>query len=268
MERMRRVCSGMVALGLLLAALPAAAQEKVEPLTWVVRVAVKPGKWMEFERMAEKFNKPVLDRLLAQGVISSYGLAYQLVGPPRQSYMYWVTAADWAAMARVDKAFEDSRKGLKEVEMRELISSYLASTDPEQESSEVVRHLVFGGRPGARPQFLVRHAYKVKPEHASAAVKMFAEIYAPVYDTLLGAGSITAYGLAVQEMHTDSSWTHTVWTTIADLAQLDGINRAFEEAEARRGEVSSSAVRASWLRMHDSDAHWDSIMRLVFYGGR
>ncbi len=152
--------------------------------------------------------------------------------------------------------------------MKELISSYLASTDPEQESWEVVRHLVFGGRPAARPQFLMRHVYRVSPEHASTAVKRFTEICAPVYDSLPAAGSITGYRLAVQEMPADSSWTHTGWTTIADLAQLDGINRAFEEADTRGGEVSSSAVRASWLRIHDSDAHRDSIMCLVFCDGR
>lgn len=268
MKRMQGICAGALVLGVLLASLPAVAQEKAQPLTWLVNVSVKPGKWMEFEKMAEKFNKPVLEKLLAQGVIASYGLAYQTVGPPKQSYMYWVTAADWAAMAKVEKAFEENRKGMKEAEMKELIGGYLANTDADQESSAVVRHVVFAAAPGSKPRYLVRHAYKVKPEHAGAATKMFTEFNAPVYDSLLAAGTIGGYGMVVQEMHTDPSWTHTGWTTIADLSHLDAIDQAFEKADAARGEVAGAAVHSNWLRMHDSDAHWDSIMRVVMYGGR
>ena len=56
----------------------------------------------------------VLDRLVAEGAIQSWGLACQMVGPPGESCMFWVTAADWAGMSTVEKAYDDSRKAMTE----------------------------------------------------------------------------------------------------------------------------------------------------------
>jgi hypothetical protein len=255
-------------VGFLAAAVPAAAQESVEPITWLLNVTVKPGKFADLEKSAEKYDKPVLDGLVARGDITSWGLAYQVVGPPQESYMYWVTARDWSAMAKVDKAFEDNHKGMKEADLKAMMDSYLAATVAEKETSAVVRHVVFGGTHGARPGYLMRHVYSVKPGKGAAATRMYKEHDVPVFKKLLEAGIISGYGLAVPEMHTGGGWTHTMWVTFADMARIDAIDKAFEEAESQRGEATNETLAATWSAMHDMDAHWDSLMKVSMYGGK
>jgi hypothetical protein len=253
---------------MLAAALPAAAQTTSEPLTWLINVTAKPGKSMDLEQSAEKYDKPVFDKLLADGSITSYGLAHQIVGPAGESYMYWVTAADWTAMGKVEKAFEDNYKAMKPADAKASMDAFLGATQPEKESSGVVRHVVFQGKPGGKPNYLMRHVYKVKSGKGGEAVKMYKEYNAPVYQKLLEAGVITGYGLAVPDMHTGAGWTHTGWVTFSDMSNIDAIDKAFDEADKARGEAQSEMLQNTWRQMHDMDAHWDSLAKITMYGGK
>ena len=258
----------VVMVGMVAAALPVGAQDTAEPITWLIDVTVKPGKSKELEAASLKYDKPVLDTLVANGSISSYGLACQMVGPPSQSCMFWVTAADWTGMGKVEKAFADSRKAMKEDELEAMMESFLGATVPDKETSSVVRHVVFNGTPGGSPKYLMRHVYKVNPGKGGAAVKMFKEYNAPTYEKLLASGVINGYGVAVPDMHVGGDWTHTFWTTFADMSQIDAIDAAFEAADEARGEALNETIDAAWREMHDMDAHWDSLMSISMYGGR
>jgi hypothetical protein len=257
-----------VVFGMLAAALPAAAQATGEPISWLINVTVKPGKSMDLEKAAQKYDKPVFDKLLADGAISSYGLAHQLIGPPGDSYMYWVTASDWSAMGKVEKAFEDHYKALKPEEAKASMEAFIGATEPEKESSGVARHIVFQGTPGAKPGYLMRHVYKVKPGKGSEAVKMYKQYDAPVYQKLLEAGVITGYGLAVPDMHTGAGWTHTSWITFTDMSNMDAINKAFDDADKANGEELNQLLQKAWLGMNDTDSHYDSLMKITMYGGQ
>jgi len=252
---------------MLAAALPAAAQATNEPLSWLINVTVKPGKYMDLEKSVQKYDKPVLDKLVADGVIGSYGFGCQMMGPPGQSCMYFITAADWSAMGKVEKAFEAYYKAMKPEEAKAAEDAYLAATEPDKEMSSVVRHVVFQGKAGTKSSYLMRHVYKFKPGQGSAAVKMFKEYNAPIYQKLLEAGVINGYGLAMPEIHNGAGWTHSSWVVFSDMSQMDAIDKAFDEAEKTRGEELNEMLRSTLMKMHDMDAHWDSLMKISMLGG-
>ena len=257
----------VVVLGMLAAALPVAAQEAGEPITWVISVTVKPGKFPELEKATETYDKPVFDRLVANGTIMSWGFGRQVIGPPSESGTYWVTAADWTAMGKVDKAFEDNYKSMKPEDAKEAMTAFYGATVPEKESSSVVRHVVFKGTPGGSVNYLARHVYKIKSGKGQAAMKTWKEYNAPVYDKLLAAGVISGYGAAVPEYHDGSGWTHTFWYSFSEMSQIDAMDKAFEEADKARGETINETLMSNWTQMHDMDAHWDSLMKVSMYGG-
>jgi hypothetical protein len=260
------VCA--VAIGLIAAAIPAAAQDAGEPITWLWHVTAKPGKWMDLQKAAEKYDKPILDKLVADGTISSWGLAYQQAGPPDQSYMFWVTANDWAAMGKMDKAYEEHYKAMKEADRKAAMDAFLAATVPEKEAASVVRQRVFKATPGAKPVYLWRSVYKVKPGKGQAAMKMYKEYDLPVFDKLLADGVISAFGAAVPEIRTGPGWTHSFWVMCTDMAQFDAIEKAFIEDYKSRSESVNAAMMADWIEMNDMDARWDSLMKVEMYGGK
>jgi hypothetical protein len=268
MRYRRAFVAGVVAVGLLAAALPAAAQATNEPISWLINVTVKPGHFMDVKKSTEKYDKPVLDKLLADGVIGSWGFACQVIGPPGESCMYYVTAADWSAMGKVNKAFEDNRKGMKEAEIKAMMESFLGATVPEKEMSTVVRHVVFHANPGGNPSYLMRHIYKFKPGKGGEAVKLYKAYIEPTYQKLLEAGVISGYGLAVPEMHTGAGWTHTSWIVFSDMSQMDAIDKAFDEADKARSKELNDMLEATFMHMSEPDAHVDSLAHIVMHGSK
>jgi hypothetical protein len=258
----------MVGVFMLAAALPAAAQATNEPLTWLLNVTVKPGMYPDLEKAVQTYDKPVLDKLAADGVIGGWAFGCQVVGPPSVSCMYTITAADWAAMGKVEKAFEEYYKAMKPEAAKAAMGAYLSATQPDKESSSMVRHVVFKATPGAKPTYMWRGVYKIKPGKGPTVVKMFKEYDAPIYDKLLEAGVINGYGLAVPEVRTSADWTHAEWVTFSDMAQMDAITKAFEEARKAGGEALLEMFRTTWLGMLDPDSYWESVMHFSVVGAK
>jgi hypothetical protein len=256
----------VVGICLLAAALPAAAQATAEPITWLINVTVKPGMYDDLEKSVQTYDKPVLDKLVADGVIFSWAFGTQVAGPPSVSCVYLITAADWAAMGKVEKAFEDYYKAMKPEEAKAAMDAYFGATQPDKESSSIVRHVVFKVTPGAKPNYMQRSVFKVKPGKGSTAVKMFKDFWVPVYEKLLEAGVINGYGLAVPKIHTGAGWTHSDWVTFSDMSQIDAMDKAFEEAMKAGGEGFGEMFRTTWLGITDTDEHWDSLIRITVGG--
>jgi hypothetical protein len=262
------VLAWVVALGLVAAAVPAAAQEMDGPLTWILSVQVKPGKTGDLKNAAEKYDKPVLDKLVARGVISSWGLACQMIGPPTESCFYYVTAADWAAMGKLDQAFAADRKAMKEAERKAMMDTVMSATEPDKEMSSIVRHVVFHAVPGGDVRYLMRHIYTFKPGKGLEVVKLYKEYIAPTYEKLLSDGVILGYGLAEPEMQSGAGWTHTSWCVFSDMAKLDEVEKAFAGAKKARGDELNGMLDATFMKASVPGAHVDSLAEVLIHGGK
>jgi hypothetical protein len=264
----RAFIAGVVVMGLLVSALPAAAQATNEPLTWLINITVKPGRVADVRKSTEKYDKPVLDKLVADGAIESWGFACQVIGPPGESCFFWVTGADWSAMAKVEKAFAENRQAMKEPEMKAMMEAFNGATEPAKEMSSIVRHVVFRANEGGDVNYLMRHIYKVKPGKGSEVVKLYKAYIAPTYDKLLEAGVISGYGLAVPEMRTGTTWTHTSWIVFSDMSQLDAVDKAFDDAEKARSNELNEMLDHTFMKLGEPDAHVDSLAHVILHGGK
>ena len=56
-------------------AAPVLSQEQPAPLTWVAYTRVKPGKTQDWVKTGLKYDKPILDALVADGSVQSWGYA-------------------------------------------------------------------------------------------------------------------------------------------------------------------------------------------------
>jgi hypothetical protein len=262
------VLAWVVTLGLVAAAVPAAAQEMDGPLTWILSVQVKPGKTGDLKAAAEKYDKPVLDKLVAEGAIGSWGLACQMIGPPAESCFYYVTAANWAAMGTLDQAFAADRKAMKAPERKAMMDAVMSNTEPDKEMSSIVRHVVFHAVPGGDVHYLMRHVYTVKPGKGAEVVKLYKEYIAPTYEKLLSDGVILGYGLAVPEMNSGAGWTDTSWFVFSDMAKLDQVDKAFDEATKARGKELNGMLDATFMKASVPGAHVDSLAEVLIHGGK
>jgi len=107
-------------------------------------VKVKPGKGPEYRKAWEKYNKPILEKLLADGVILAYGLAVEEVRTSGEfTHFTWYDTKDLAAMDKVRAAVMADREHRSQEEQDAITDLFTKLTDADASRGEVAHSLIF-----------------------------------------------------------------------------------------------------------------------------
>jgi len=105
---------------------------------------VKPGKGADFRKAWEKYNKPIFDKLLADGVILAYGLAVEEIRTEGDfTHFVWYDVKDLASFDKVRAAFVADRDRRSQEEQDALTHLFVGLQDADAARSEVGRSLIF-----------------------------------------------------------------------------------------------------------------------------
>jgi hypothetical protein len=116
----------------------------VLPYTRYNFVKVRPGKGADYRRTWEKYNKPVFDRLVADGTVMAYGLAQEEVKTDGDwTHFVWIATPTMAAADKIGPAFAADRARRSEKDRNEITEAFLESTEPDKARSMVTRSRIF-----------------------------------------------------------------------------------------------------------------------------
>jgi hypothetical protein len=116
----------------------------VLPFTRYNFVKVKPGKGADFRKTWEKYNKPVFDKLLADGVILAFGLAVEDVRTEGDfTHFVWYDVKDLASFDKVRAAFTADRDRRSQEEQDAITHLFVSLQDVDASRSELGRSLIF-----------------------------------------------------------------------------------------------------------------------------
>lgn len=116
----------------------------VLPYTRYNFVKVKPGKGPDYRRTWEKYNKPVFDKLVADGVVLAFGLAAEEVKTDGDwTHFVWIATPTMAAADKIGPAFAADRARRSEKERNEITQDFLEATEPDKARSLVTRSRIF-----------------------------------------------------------------------------------------------------------------------------
>jgi hypothetical protein len=105
---------------------------------------VKPGKGADFRKAWEKYNKPIFDKLLADGIVLAYGLAVEEIRTDGDfTHFVWYDAKDLASFDKVRAAFVADRDRRSQEEQDALTHLFVSLQDADATRSEVCRSLIF-----------------------------------------------------------------------------------------------------------------------------
>jgi hypothetical protein len=114
------------------------------PYTRYSFVKVKPGKGPEYRKAWEKYNKPILDKLAADGTVLAYGLAIEEVRTDGDFTHYtWIATKDLASQDKVRAAVLGDRDKRSAEEQEAITRLFAELTDPDAARSELARSLIF-----------------------------------------------------------------------------------------------------------------------------
>lgn len=107
-------------------------------------IEVKPEKGTEYRGAWEKYNKPVLDKLLGDGVIRVYGLAVEEVRTDGDfTHFTWYKRKDLASMDKILAAFNAARDHRSQEVQGAITHLFTSLTEPDAFQSEVDHAIMF-----------------------------------------------------------------------------------------------------------------------------
>ena len=116
----------------------------VLPITRYNFTKVKPGKGSEYRATWEKYNKPVFDKLISDGVLLAYGLSVEEVKTDGDfTHFAWMATANMAGLDKIAAAFAADRARRTEAERTAISEAFLSVTEPDKSRSIVTRSRIF-----------------------------------------------------------------------------------------------------------------------------
>jgi hypothetical protein len=116
----------------------------VLPVTRYNFIKVKPGKAAEYRRTWEKYNKPVFDKLVADGTLLAYGLSVEEVKTDGDfTHFVWMATANMSGMDKIGAAFAADRARRTEDEQASITELFTSVTEPDKARSVVTRSRIF-----------------------------------------------------------------------------------------------------------------------------
>jgi hypothetical protein len=253
MQKRASWCVGLLTLLLLAAGVPVKAQEaeKSKPpvYTYIAEWAVPRPMWGDMVKLDEE-DKPILDKLVADGTLVGYGAYTNLIhqeGNP--THGTWFTATSEGNLLKA----------------LEAIYAHPASINsPVQSASKhwdfILVSRIYNQRPGtSQGGYLTGDQWEVKPGDMHEYTNLVKSTLVPVCEKLLADGVITSYGLETEDFHQDKLGIVTFYMTTSDAEGIDKAGKAFDEAYDK-----NPALGAAFRSLVEREGHRDFLDRLRY----
>jgi hypothetical protein len=233
-----------------------------KPLTSVALYKVAPEKVDAFVAKG-KTIAPVLDQLLAAGVVTAYGIDVDLLHVPGATNVaLWMDVPNFAALGQLEKAIETFGRA-NPATMQEL----RGLADGPSHHDMVVRNLESKSKPAAAGSMPVSDfdQINIKPGRMGDYLELFRKYEKPVLEKLVDDGVIIGYSLGTEAVHTEKPGM--VWTivTMTDLGAKDKVNAAFRAANEKVPEAERNLVEKMYDEVTEPGSHRDSLAVSVLY---
>lgn len=230
--------------------------QKTLPVSYVAEFKIESRDASEWRALVRKYDQPMLDKLVAEGVVLAWGLdATVLNHPDRATHRIWVTTADYAGQDKVISGFNSINTS------RDDVSRYFAVANLSQLQERYVRSLVHNLAEDAAkvPAYRAYSAVNIKPGMADDWQKLFEKYERPVLDQLLAGQTILGYGVDVEDLHTRDPGWRWVWVVASSLEALDKVTMT----QRKRPEAERATIAAEMEAITVSGEHRDYLYRTV-----
>ncbi|HXS00852.1 MAG TPA: hypothetical protein VN724_09780 [Pyrinomonadaceae bacterium] len=114
------------------------------PVTRYNFIKVKPGMSADYRRTWEKYNKPVFEKLVADGALLAYGLSVEEVKTDGDfTHFVWMATADMGGLDKIAAAFAADRARRSDEEQSAIAAQFASVTEPDKARSVVTRSRIF-----------------------------------------------------------------------------------------------------------------------------
>jgi hypothetical protein len=231
-----------------------AQQQEPPTYTMVSEWVIPRAQWTEYEAFIKKNTQPVLEKFQADGTILSWGMYATVVHQEeRETHGSWF---ETSSLANIQKVLAD-----------------IAKLAPNPIINTVKHHDFLLRAPLRRSRaasastgYLLVNSTQLQPGKGQEWRALFDKYNKPVYDELLANGTISAYWVHVEQVHTDDPGRRYVVYVVPNADGLDKVGAAFQAAGQKRGAEANQAVGRAFTDVSVAGAHRDYFARIINYG--
>jgi hypothetical protein len=268
---MRRTAVVVLLVASLVVPALAFAEDAPRPITVASFFKVMPGKGETIMDLFKKYDKPVLDKLMAEGTITGWGVGRPWVHTNGAwNLLFWINALDMGAHEKVDQAFEAAEKGRSAAENKKIEDTFYAAVAMDAHRDGVYRQVAGKmGRPPASPEgkgYLWLAYYTAKPAKGNDVTSFFGAVVQPVMDNLVAEAVIGGYGLVVPTVHVAGAPTHIAWYWVDSLASIDKVQAVLRGAREKRSSEQNAELDARADGIFKPGTHFDDLVQVAMSG--
>ena len=255
---MRRIAVAVSVL--LLAAVSVAAQQASEPISYLALYTVKAGQDTTFVDLVKKYDKPIFDKLQADGVVLAWGLDTRVLHRENAStHMLWWVTKDYGGMDAVFAALRQLNIPPADQE------KFRAATDPSKHHDYMNRTILENVREEepSSPLYTSWSFVKVDAGKGGEWRKLWEKYNKPVFDKLVADSTLYGYGIDVEEFHSEDPGWRAIWVLTTSLGALDKVDAAFAADRQARSEEERESIGRQFRDITTPGEHRDSLWRAV-----
>jgi len=246
---------------LLVAASTGLAQQKETPLTSVALFKVTPDKMVGFMTIMNLFT-PALDKLLAAGTITGYGVESDILHTGEPNVAFWISSSNFTNLAEGEKAIQSVIKSNPD-----KMAAAWGLTDFAAHRDLIVRSIEsnYGKVPAGALPVSDFDARKIKPGKGSAVTMMFRHFDKPILDKLVADGTIYGYSLDVEAVHTMEPGMAWFIVIMPNLGAKDKVRAAYDAASEKMSASERDAMQKMQEEMFVAGSHRDSLSEALIF---
>ncbi len=239
--------------------------DETRTYTRVAMWQVKRANWDDFTTMFDAVDKPVMEQLFADGVITEWGYdAMSVHKADGYTHSTWFSADSYEKLESVWDVYDAFNKKLGEKKAKEndvkfagMVTKhrdYLVKTDGQRAKAASL----------SKAGYFKGNYFEVKDGKFEDFMSFYNNRLKSVYEQLLGDGTIVSYGISDEEILTESGG-YSLWFVASSAAALDKVRAAFE---AERATLDKEGRRARWASIKDVievDTFRQGLTNIIYY---
>jgi len=222
--------------------------------------------WEAYTDDLKKNTLPVLEKLLADGVITEYGLVSASVHTPDgYTHATWFSSRTIAGLDKALAAILAADKKLPPAERRRGDTDFAGTKHADMlVRSRIVRTQTTKLSSG----YLTVGTDQIQPGKAQAYNERYEKVVRPIIEPLAASGAVTSFGIDTEFIHTGDQMTRSRWYLVPNADGLDKVAAAITAFVDGQSPAEREAFDKASQEVLVGSAHRDELWEIVAYASK
>jgi len=245
---------------------PVRAEDQPVVYTRVAQWQIARPNWGAYEKDLKKNTVPVMEKLLADGVIIEFGADRTTVHTPDGfTHSTWFCAKSLANLEKALDTLVESESKLTPEERRKQDTDFAGTKHADM----ILRSVLFRNRTAKMEKgYDTVSVQRMLPGKQQQYQELFDKYTKPILEQLYADGAVTAYGVDAELVHTGDPSLRFFWQVLPDADALDKVEAAFAAARQKRSPEERRAIGQAFVELRDATAHRDAQANIIYYSSK